>query len=100
MPDVSVGKPRAVRAGPIGRNIGVGCVGGAERIPLGAISSTPCSLRGARAAGLTRYFRCLPTSFVISNMFTADLPPKTGHSAASALIMRRFLASCSLCFLM
>src|SRR5262249_55442638 len=39
------------------------------------------------------YFRCFPTSFVISNMFTADLPPKTAFSVASALIMRLFLAS-------
>jgi len=43
---------------------------------------------------------CLPTSFVISNMFTEALPPKTAFSVASALIMRRFLASCSLFFLM
>ena len=46
------------------------------------------------------YFRCLPTSFVISNMFTAALPPKTVFSAASALIMRLFLGSWSLFFLM
>jgi hypothetical protein len=39
------------------------------------------------------YFRCFPTSFVISNMFTADLPPKTAFSVASALIMRLFLGS-------
>src|SRR5207249_1905665 len=41
------------------------------------------------------YFKCLATSFVISNMFTEDFPAKTGLSAASALIIRRFLLSCS-----
>ena len=46
------------------------------------------------------YFRCLPTSFVISNMFTAALPPNTVFSGASALIMRLFLASCRPFFLM
>ena len=46
------------------------------------------------------YFRCLLTSFVISNMFTVALPPKTTFSVASALIMRLFLASWSLFFLM
>src|SRR6266540_2623744 len=47
-----------------------------------------------------RYFRCLFTSFVISNMLTVALPPNTGLSESSALIMRRFFASCSLFFLM
>src|SRR5262245_768773 len=46
------------------------------------------------------YFRCLPTSLVISNMLTCALPAKTGFSAASALIIRLFLASCSPFFLM
>src|SRR4029077_7777546 len=46
------------------------------------------------------YFKCLFTSFVISNMLTVPLPPNTGFSASSALIMRRFFASCSLFFLM
>ncbi len=39
------------------------------------------------------YFRCLPTSFVISNMLTVDLPPKTAFSVASALIIRLFFLS-------
>ena len=46
------------------------------------------------------YFRCLLTSLVISNMLTVALPPKTGFSAASALIMRLFFASCRPFFLM
>jgi len=46
------------------------------------------------------YFRCLLTSLVISNMFTAALPPKTAFSAPSALIVRLFLGSWSLFFLM
>jgi hypothetical protein len=46
------------------------------------------------------YFRCLFTSFVISNMLTADFPPKTGFSVASALIIRLFVESWSLFFLM
>jgi hypothetical protein len=40
------------------------------------------------------------TSFVISNMFTVDLPPNTGFSVSSDLIIRLFFASCSLFFLM
>jgi hypothetical protein len=46
------------------------------------------------------YFRCFPTSLVISNMFVDDLPPKTTFSLASALMFRLFLASCSPFFLM
>ena len=46
-----------------------------------------------------RYFRCLLTSLVISNMFTVALPPKTAFNAASALIMRLFCGSCSPFFL-
>ena len=46
------------------------------------------------------YFKCLPTSLVISNMLTWGLPPKTGFNAASALIIRLFLLSCSPFFLM
>src|SRR5690606_27176331 len=38
--------------------------------------------------------------FVIANMFTWPLPPKTGFRFASALIMRRFFLSCRPCFLM
>jgi len=47
-----------------------------------------------------RYFTCLLTSFVISNMLTEALPPKTGFSVASLLIIRRFFGSCSPFFLM
>src|SRR6478672_974155 len=39
------------------------------------------------------YLRCLLTSFVISNIETLPLPPKTALSLSSALIMRRSLAS-------
>ena len=46
------------------------------------------------------YFKCFPTSFVISNMLTDDLPPKTAFSVVSALIMRLFFLSCSPFFLM
>ena len=48
---------------------------------------------------VTRYFRCFPTSLVISNMLTLDLPPKMAFSVASELIIRLFFASC-LFFLM
>src|SRR6476469_1915097 len=62
--------------------------------------------RGARPSDTTTlverrtYLRCLFTSFVISNIETCPLPPKTGLSLSSALIMRRFFASCRLFFLM
>ena len=46
------------------------------------------------------YFKCFPTSLVISNMFTDALPPKTVFRAVSALIMRRFFLSWSPFFLM
>ena len=41
------------------------------------------------------YFRCLLTSRVISNMETCFAPLNTGRRLSSALIMRRFLESCS-----
>ena len=46
--------------------------------------------RRGESGDQTRFhlLRCLFTSFVISNMFTVALPPKTGFSVASALIMR------------
>src|SRR4029453_17096129 len=56
----------------------------------------PC-LGGGRGCD---YFRCLLTSLVISNMLTEDLPPNTVLSVSSALIIRLFLVSCSLFFLM
>ena len=40
------------------------------------------------------YFRCLPTSFVISNMLTVALPPNTVFSLSSALMLRLFFGSC------
>ncbi len=46
------------------------------------------------------YFKCLFTSFVISNMLTELLPPNTVLSVSSALIIRLFVVSCSLFFLM
>ena len=46
------------------------------------------------------YFTCDETSLVISNMVTWDLPPKMGLRSASALMLRLFLASCRLFFLM
>ena len=38
----------------------------------------------------TSYFRCFPTSFVISNILTCALPPKIGFSVSSDLIIRLF----------
>ena len=46
------------------------------------------------------YDRCLETSLVMSNMLTCALPPKTGFSLSSALMARRFFASCRPFFLM
>ena len=40
------------------------------------------------------YERCLETSFVISNIFTTALPPKTAFSASSAMMLRLFSGSC------
>ena len=45
------------------------------------------------------YLTCLFTSFVMSNIDTCDLP-KIGRRRSSALIIRRFLASCRPFFLM
>ena len=41
----------------------------------------------------TCYFRWFETSFVISNIETCFLPPKTTFSFSSALMLRRFLLS-------
>jgi fructose-1,6-bisphosphatase I len=41
-----------------------------------------------------RYFRCLLTSLVISNIDTDDFPPNTAFSLSSALMLRRFFLSC------
>jgi hypothetical protein len=67
----------------------------------------PYKTRGARLAARPSsyfveqdYLRFFETSFVMSNIETCALPPKTTLSAASALIMRRFFLSCRLFFLM
>jgi len=72
----------------------------------------PLPMNSSRSAGRTRrdvmtcpegridYLTCLLTSFVISNMLTVPLPPKTAFSAASALILRRFFLSWRFRFLM
>jgi len=46
-----------------------------------------------RVPGAICYFKCFPTSLVISNMLTVALPPKTVFSVGSALIIRLFLGS-------
>src|SRR2546425_10271189 len=53
---------------------------------------------GVRDAGI--YFRCFETSFVISNMLTCFLPPKTCLRVSSALMFRRFFESWRPFFLM
>src|SRR5262249_45376679 len=53
-----------------------------------------------RATRVAPYFMCLLASLVISNIETCFLPLKTFPILASALIIRRFFLSCSLCFLM
>ena len=57
-----------------------------QRASLPARSTGPA---GDAICGVI-HLRCLPTSLVISNMFTEDLPPNTALSAASALIIRLF----------
>ena len=47
-----------------------------------------------------RYLTCLLTSFVISNMLTVFLPPKTAFNVSSELIIRLFFLSCRPFFLM
>jgi len=59
----------------------------------GDYPGAPCP---ARRDSKESYFRCLLTSLVISNIETCFLPPNTGLSFSSALIMRLFLLSCSL----
>src|SRR6185295_11330695 len=56
--------------------------------------------RPAPPAGCSDYLRCLLTSLVISNIETWDLPPNTGLSLSSALMLRRFFLSCRLWRLM
>ena len=49
---------------------------------------------------LRAYLACLKMYFVISNIVTDALPPKSAFSLSSALIWRRFFLSCRLYFLM
>ena len=68
-------------------------------------SSAACSRiapmeRRDSASTFGSYCKCLLTRLVISNMFTCDLPLKTGLSDASALIIRLFFWSWSPFFLM
>src|ERR1700716_3368889 len=72
---------------------GVYRAGGANVMADGSISHQP----SARAAA---YFRCLLTNLVISNMLTCALPPNTGFSMSSDLIIRLFFLSCRPFFLM
>src|ERR1051325_6413019 len=46
------------------------------------------------------YFTCLLTSFVISNIVTVFLPPKTAFNLSSALMLVLFFLSCRPFFLM
>src|SRR5262249_33868937 len=59
-----------------------------------------CLAAARKRPGGASYLRCFPTSLVMSNMLTADLPPKTAFRFASALIIRLFLLSCRPFFLM
>ena len=75
----------------------------ANGFDCGSIGLRPANAGPARCDPASRvddYLRCLLTSFVISNMFTAALPPNTVFRGASALIMRLFLASWRPFFLM
>ncbi len=53
----------------------------------------PGSRRAFRLPEILRYFRCRLTSLVISNIDTWFLPPNTGFSFSSALIIRLFFLS-------
>src|SRR5216683_2251592 len=68
------------------------------------VDEQPCIHRHQPLAishgGVLIYLRCLLTSFVISNMLTVALPPNTGLSISSALIIRLFFLSCRPFFLM
>src|SRR5437879_11519582 len=69
----------------------------------GRVDHQPSTIRHQRSAisrGGCAYFRCLLTSLVISNMLTCALPPNTGFSMSSDLIMRLFFLSCRPFFLM
>ena len=57
-------------------------------------------IRKATGQPASAYFRWSEISLVISNIDTCALPPKTAFSLSSALIMRRFDASCRFSFLM
>src|SRR5260370_21319463 len=72
----------------------------------GPLDHQPSTIRHQQSAighqpwRLLFYFRCLLTSLVISNMLTCALPPNTGFSMSSDLIMRLFFLSCRPFFLM
>ena len=73
---------------------------GHGRCALGCLGLPAAALNDAGGLRLPRirsrdYLRCLLTSLVISNIETCALPPNTGLSLSSALIMRRFFLSCS-----
>src|SRR5215208_3471316 len=69
------------------------------RAAKGDDGAQPAGRRHSGSSDGRFYFRCFPTSFVMSNMFTDALPPKTVFKASSALIMRRFFLSCRPFFL-
>src|SRR5689334_23512264 len=63
---------------------------GARAISSGAMHKAGAWLCHAPpSVSRTRYFKCLLTSLVISNIETLFLPPNTGRSLSSALIIRR-----------
>ena len=67
----------------------------------GRVDHQPSAIRHQPSAmAVFRYFKCLLTSFVISNILTVALPPNTGLSMSSALIIRLFFLSCRPFFLM
>src|SRR5487761_2774569 len=77
-------------------------LGGTGWFPAGPLPDTTKGALMARPRCVESerpYLRCLPTSLVISNIETLPLPPNTALRLASALIMRRSLASWSPFFL-
>ncbi len=64
-----------------------------------SLGTGPVGRTDGGAAPALDYFKCLDTSLVIWNMLTLPLPPNTFFNFASALIIRRFSLSWSLCLL-
>src|SRR3954471_20641495 len=56
--------------------------------------------QSAISHGGRSYFKCFLTNLVLFNMLTCALPPNTGFSASSDLIIRLFFLSCRPFFLM